>query len=179
MKPEPDCTPGSDHLQEVAGFTAACLTVSDRSAAGEREDRSGPRLVTLVEALGGEVTARRVVPDELDTIRSALEEWLGAEPPPRFIITSGGTGPAPRDVTPEATAPLLQRRLPGVEDALRRSGLPAIPTAALGRGLVGITGSTLVVNLPGSPGAVDDALEVLRPLVGHILKLIGPRGVDD
>ncbi len=159
----------SDGLER---FTAARLTVSDRCAAGEAEDVSGPEVDRLIEALGGDLTDRAVVPDQEGAIRSTLEAWLGREAPPRLLITTGGTGPAPRDVTPEATGPLLERRLPGVEDALRRGGLPKVPTAVLSRGLAGIHGSSLIINLPGSPGAIRDAGEVLPPLVGHVLDLL-------
>ncbi len=157
---------------EAYPFTAACLTVSDRSAAGEREDLSGPLLVELAEQMGGTIVHSNVVPDETEAIRSTLQGWLAADAPPRLILTSGGTGPARRDVTPEATEPLLERRLPGIEDALRRAGLPDVPTAALSRGLVGTVERTLIVNLPGSPGAVRDAGRVLPDLVPHILMVL-------
>jgi len=154
-------------------FTAARLTVSDRCAQGSAEDLSGPAVDRLIEGLGGDVVARAVVPDREAAIRTVLEEWLEQEAPPRLIVTTGGTGPAPRDVTPEATLPLLERRLPGLEEALRRAGLPGVPTAVLSRGVAGTRGGSLIINLPGSPGAVRDAAEVLPPLVGHALELLG------
>ena len=177
MSKTPPARPDPAHGgQEASGtaypFTAACLTVSDRSAAGEREDLSGPLLVELAEQMGGTIVHSTVVPDELDAIRDTIQGWLAAEAPPRLILTTGGTGPARRDVTPEATEPLLERRLPGIEDALRRAGLPDVPTAALSRGMVGTVERTLIVNLPGSPGAVRDAGRVLPDLVPHILRVL-------
>lgn len=154
-------------------FTAARLTVSDRCAEGGAEDRSGPAVDRLIEEMGGDVVDRAVVPDREAAIRTVLEEWLEGAVPPRLIVTTGGTGPAPRDVTPEATLPLLERRLPGLEEALRRAGLPGVPTAVLSRGVAGTRGGSLIINLPGSPGAVRDAAEVLPPLVGHVLELLG------
>lgn len=165
-------TPGHRPEDGLERFTAARLTVSDRCAGGEAEDVSGSAVDELIERLGGEVGDRGVVPDEEAAIREVLQGWLDREVPPRLIVTTGGTGPAPRDLTPEATRPLLERRLPGLEEALRRSGLPEVPTAVLSRGLAGTRGATLIVNLPGSPGAIRDAAEVLTPLVGHVLELL-------
>jgi molybdenum cofactor synthesis domain-containing protein len=175
--PENPC--GHDPERGITSFVAACLTVSDRCAAGEREDRSGSLLVSLAESMGGNVAHTAVVPDELEAIQETIRAWLAEDQPPRLILTTGGTGPAPRDVTPEATEPLLEKRLPGVEEALRRSGLPRVPTALLGRGLVGTAAQTLIVNLPGSPGAIADAGAVLPGLVGHILGLLDQGGRGD
>ncbi len=160
---------GHDPSRRLERYTAACLTVSDRCASGAQEDRSGPRLAVLAEACGAVVAHTGLVPDEIETIRRTLLGWLTAPEPPRLILTTGGTGPTRRDVTPEATEPLLERRFPGIEEALRRTGLPEVPTAVLGRGLAGTAGKTLIVNLPGSPSAVDDAHSVLVPVVGHLL----------
>jgi molybdenum cofactor synthesis domain-containing protein len=160
---------GHDPTTRATGFPVACLTVSDRCASGERADRSGPRLEVLAAATGGRVAFQAVVPDDIETIRAVLRGWLAEPDPPRLILTSGGTGPTRRDVTPEAVEPLLDRRFPGIEEALRQTGLPGVPTAVLGRGLAGLIGATLVVNLPGSPSAVDDAHAVLVPVVGHLI----------
>jgi molybdenum cofactor biosynthesis protein B len=144
---------------------ALVVTVSDRSARGERADTSGPLLATLLAALGFAVAEVVVVPDDVPAVQDALRS--GAEASYDLVCTTGGTGLAPRDVTPEATRPLLEREAPGIADALRRSGLPAVPTAILSRGVAGTIGRTLVVNLPGSSGAVRDAVAVLEPVVGH------------
>lgn len=160
---------GHDPSRRLKGFAAACLTVSDRCVSGTREDLSGPRLTLLAEACGGQVVHTALVADDIEAIRRTLLGWLTAPEPPRLILTTGGTGPTRRDVTPEATEPLLERRFPGIEEALRSTGLPEVPTAVLGRGLAGTAGRTLIVNLPGSPSAVDDAHSVLVPVVGHLL----------
>lgn len=165
------------HDPGPVSFTAACLTVSDRAAAGVYEDRSGPLLEALIIALGGQVVDRAVVADDIAPITARLRAWLEDPEGPDVLFTTGGTGPAPRDVTPEATAPLLERRFEGVEEALRRAGLPKVPTAVLSRGLVGSTGRRLILNLPGSPGAIQDAGDVLRPLIGHLVsQLAGTHG---
>jgi molybdenum cofactor synthesis domain-containing protein len=143
------------------------LTVSDGVVAGTREDKSGDVLEELLRGEGFDVT-RRVVADEAAEIADAIVE-LAAEA--RVVLTTGGTGFAPRDVTPEATASVLDRVAPGIAEAIRADSIAKTPHALLSRGLAGLHGSTLVVNLPGSPGGCRDGFAVLRPALGHALRL--------
>lgn len=150
-----------------AGARALVVTVSDRAHRGVYPDRSGPLLVTGLAGLGFAVPAPVVVPDELDQIAAAVRAAVdgGAD----LVVTTGGTGLAPRDVTPEATRGLLDRELPGLAEALRAAGRDKVPTAVLSRGLAGTRGTALIVNLPGSTGGVRDGLGVLGPVVGHAI----------
>ena len=145
---------------------APVLPVSDRVASGERNDASGPLAVSLLTAAGYATTAS-CVPDGVASVSVELRRVLGSHA--RLIVTTGGTGVSPRDQTPEATATVLERELPGIPEMFREHGRRKSPHAALTRGLVGVNGRALVVNLPGSPAAVTESLEVLLPLVPHIL----------
>lgn len=146
---------------------AAVLTVSDGVHAGSREDKSGDALEELLADDGFEVV-RRVVPDERDAIAAALGE-LAADA--LLVLTTGGTGFAPRDVTPEATRAVLEREAPGIAEAIRADALARTPHALLSRGAAGLVGGTLVVNLPGSTGGCRDGFAVLRPALRHGLEL--------
>jgi molybdopterin adenylyltransferase len=146
---------------------AAVLTVSDGVHAGERDDRSGEVLEELLAAEGFEVV-RRVVPDEQSAISDAIGE-LSEDA--ALVLTTGGTGFAPRDVTPEATRSVLDRDAPGVAEAIRADALARTPHALLSRGVAGLRGATLVVNLPGSPGGCRDGFAVIKPAVRHGLEL--------
>ena len=147
------------------------LTVSDGVHAGERDDASGVLLEELLEKEGFDVV-RQVVPDEPELIAAAIAELASNA---LLVLTTGGTGFAPRDVTPEATQTVLERQAPGIAEAIRADALTRTPHALLSRGAAGLRGETLIVNLPGSPGGCRDGFAILRPALRHGLELAGGR----
>ncbi|MCC6383251.1 MAG: MogA/MoaB family molybdenum cofactor biosynthesis protein [Dehalococcoidia bacterium] len=152
----------------------AILTASDRSAAGEREDVSGEIAATICREAGHAVVARQIVPDSRDAIALVLERWCD-EAAADIVITTGGTGLSTRDVTPEATADVADRRVPGIPIALALEGLKKTPFSVLSRGIAVTRKRTLIVNLPGNPRAVAEGMDVLLPLMGHVADLLaGP-----
>lgn len=153
------------------GFTAAVLTVSDTASRGERNDESGLAAVEFVRRQGGNVAVHEVVPDDRATIAARLVRFcddMGVD----LVLTTGGTGFAPRDVTPEATRDVIEREAPGLAEAMRRETAVRTPLANLSRGVSGIRAATLIVNLPGSPRAVRECLDALEPFLGHGLRVL-------
>jgi molybdopterin adenylyltransferase len=149
----------------------AILTISDAGARGERADTSGDALAAWAAERGHTLAERALVPDETGPIAAALAAWADGDRAD-LILTTGGTGLTPRDVTPEATRAVLDKEAPGIAEALRVAVYPRFPRAALSRGTAGVRGRTLIINLPGSPGGVRDGLGVLDDLVEHAVDLV-------
>ena len=148
------------------------LTVSDRSARGERPDASGPALAELVKSQGWEVIRQSILPDDLNLLRERLAAWADGGDLD-IILTTGGTGFAPRDVTPEATLAVVDRLAPGLAEAMRAESLKVTPHAMLSRAVAGIRGEVLIINLPGSPKAAVENLQVVLPALEHAVNLLG------
>jgi len=149
----------------------AILTVSDRGARGEYEDRSGPILAEIIQnKTPWQVSHRAIVPDEKTEIANTLIQWCNAGV--NLILTSGGTGFAPRDITPEATKSVIERETPGIAEALRAESLKITRHAMLSRAVAGIRGGTLIINMPGNPKAVRENMDVLLPILPHALELL-------
>ena len=158
-------------MTDLRGAKVAVLTLSDSIARGEHEDRSGELIAETVRAAGGDVVARDVLPDDQERIASRLRSYadaLGAD----LVLTTGGSGVAPRDVTPEATLQVVDRLVPGLVEAARVQTLAKTPLAMMARGVAGIRRRTLILNLPGSPKAVQEWLEVVLPAIGHAVDLL-------
>ena len=149
-------------------MTARIITLSDKGSRGERSDTAGPAAAEMLKAAGFDVTGIDVLPDEKDLIISRLKELAGSTD---LIITTGGTGLAPRDVTPEATLAVIDREVPGIAEAMRAASLKKTPNAVLSRGMAGIRGNSLIINLPGSEKAARENIEVLLPALAHALDI--------
>ena len=152
-------------------FTVGILTVSDKGASGQRDDQSGQLLHQLIEKLHGKVACYEIVPDEKDEIRKRLIAFCD-QGRVNLLLTTGGTGPAPRDVTPEATETVIERNVPGIAEMLRMEGYRKNPRSILSRGISGIRGATLIINLPGSPKACEEGMALLLPILPHALQKI-------
>jgi molybdopterin adenylyltransferase len=147
------------------------LTASDRSSRGERPDLSGPALAELVTSQGWQVMCQKIVPDEIEMLRATMAEWADGGQVDIILVT-GGTGFAPRDVTPEATTMVIDRPAPGLAEAMRQHSLQVTPHAMLSRAVTGIRGRVLIINLPGSPKGALENLGVILPVLGHALELL-------
>jgi molybdopterin adenylyltransferase len=150
-------------------ITVAVLTLSDKGSKGEREDLSGPAISAMLKGIGAEVKHYEILPDEKDMIREKLVEYsLKVD----LILTTGGTGLSPRDVTPDATLEVIDREVPGIAEAMRSEGLKKTSRSMLSRAVAGVKGRTLIINLPGSPRAVQENLEVILEVIPHAVEKI-------
>lgn len=154
---------------------ASVITISDRGSRGEREDKSGPEIMMMLRDIGLDIVDAKIIPDEKDQIIEALIDYADIKGID-LIITTGGTGVSPRDVTPEATLEVIDKELPGMAEAMRRESAVKTPHAMISRAVVGIRGNSLIVNLPGSPKAVRENLAVILPALKHAVEKI--RGDD-
>lgn len=154
---------------ELFMITVALLTLSDKGSKGEREDLSGPFIGGMLKGIGAEVKFYEILPDEKEMIKERLIEYSGKVD---LIITTGGTGLAPRDVTPEATRAIIDREIPGIAEAMRSEGMKKTSRSMLSRAVAGVKGQTLIVNLPGSPKAVEENLAVILEVIPHAVEKI-------
>jgi molybdenum cofactor synthesis domain-containing protein len=156
---------------------AAVMTMSDMGARGEREDTSGDRIVEFLPTVGADLVERVLIPDDRDQIRGHLTRFAD-ELQLDLVLTTGGTGIAPRDNTPDATASVIDYQVPGIAEAMRAMSVQKTPFGMLSRQVVGVRGGTLIINLPGSPKAVAECLEVIQPVIPHAVDLIRGGRVD-
>ncbi len=158
-------------------FTVGILTISDKGSRGERDDESGAIIREMIAGIGSEVTQYEIIPDEKGEISGKLIEWADGERVD-LILTTGGTGLAPRDVTPEATLAVIDRLAPGFAEAMRAESIRITPKGMLSRGVAGTIGKTLIINLPGSPKAVRECLEAILPALDHGLEMLTGKGSE-
>ena len=149
-------------------ITVAVLTLSDKGSRGEREDKSGPAIAEMLKGIG-KVKYYDILPDEKDLIKNKLLEYVNKVD---LILTTGGTGLSPRDVTPEATIDVIDREIPGITEAMRMEGLKKTDRAMLSRAVAGVKGQTLIINMPGSPKAVKEHMEVILDVIPHAIEKI-------
>jgi len=152
----------------MTSYTGGILTISDKGSRGEREDTSGPELKAMLIGQGYSVAAYAIVPDEMTAIQETLRSWAD-EKNIDLILSTGGTGVSPSDLTPEATRPLLDREIPGIGEAMRQASLQKTPNAILSRGIAGIRKQSLIINLPGSKKAARENLEAVLPALQHAI----------
>lgn len=159
------------HEQDRRQISVGILTISDKASRGERDDRGGPTIREIVEAAGAQVAQYRVIPDEQPEISGALSR-LADERDLDVVFTTGGTGLAPRDVTPQATLAVIDYQVPGLAEAMRAASLAKTPAAMLSRAVAGVRHRTLIVNLPGSPKGVRECLETIMPAIPHAISTL-------
>lgn len=147
----------------------AVLTLSDKGSQGKRKDKSGPLIAKFIKKIGGKIVSYEILPDEKNLIKKKLLSLCNKVD---LILTTGGTGLSPRDVTPEATLEVIKREIPGIPEAMRYKGLKKTPRAMISRAVAGIRGKTLIINLPGSPRAVEENLKVILPVLFHAIEKI-------
>ena len=158
----------------AVAIRAVVITVSDACSRGERKDESGETLVHLLQELGAEIVATTIVPDDLDPLAETLRAFADRSDV-NLVITTGGSGLAPRDNTPEATQAIIEREAPGLAEAMRIETLKQTPMSMLSRGVCGIRSGTLIVNLPGSPKGVRESFAVIKPVLNHAIALLSGR----
>lgn len=156
-------------------YSAAILTASDKGAAGQREDTSGAAIREMLATIAIDVTRYEVIPDQRDVVAARLREWADSGEV-QLIVTTGGTGLGPRDVTPDATKTVLDYEVPGIAEAMRAEGLRHTPMSMISRAVAGVRNSTLIINLPGSPKGVRENLGVVLPVIQHALDLLAGGG---
>lgn len=154
-----------------ARYKAAVVTVSDRGSRGEREDKSGPEIARILDSVGIEIVAQRIIPDEKEVIHQTLVEFCDGDQID-LVLTTGGTGVSPRDVTPDATRDVVERDIPGMAEEMRRQSGLVTPHAMISRAIVGIRNGTLIINLPGSPRGARENLNAVLPAINHAIEKI-------
>ena len=162
----------ADFLQEPRmKIHAGVITISDKGSRGEREDKSGPEIIAMLESMGITILHSKVIPDDEELIKEALIEYADVKRLD-LILTTGGTGVSPRDVTPDATLQVIEKEVPGMAEAMRRESAKITPHAMISRAVAGIRGASLIINLPGSPKGVRENLAVLLPALNHAVEKI-------
>jgi molybdenum cofactor synthesis domain-containing protein len=170
-------TEGSRMTSMASGIRAVVITVSDACSRGERKDESGEVLMQLLKEMGAEIVAAKIVSDDLEPLTQTLRDFAGRTEVD-LIVTTGGTGMAPRDNTPEATLAIIEREAPGLAEAMRMETLKHTPMSMISRGVCGIRSGTLIINLPGSPKGVRESFAIIKPVLRHAVALLAGQPHD-